>query len=79
MLRGFISGVAIVIFTEQLIPELGLEELAKTTGAAHSSAWDKAKFIRAHYRDTHLLTFYIALGAFITLLGAKFHLLEVRS
>jgi MFS superfamily sulfate permease-like transporter len=70
-LRGFISGVAIVIFTEQLIPELGLEDLAKSTGAAHSSAWEKAKFIHTHYRETHLLTFYIALGAFFTLLGAK--------
>jgi MFS superfamily sulfate permease-like transporter len=70
-LRGFISGVAIVIFTEQLIPELGLEELAKSTGALHSSAWEKAKFVYAHYDKTHLLTFYIALSAFITLLGAK--------
>jgi len=79
LLRGFISGVAIVIFTEQLIPELGLEDLAKSTGAAHSSAWEKAKFVQAHYRETHLLTFYIALGAFFTLLGAKSHLLELRS
>jgi len=72
LLRGFISGVAIVIFVEQLIPELGLEELAKSTGAAHSSAWEKAKFISHHYKDAHLLTFYIALGAFFTLLGAKY-------
>jgi MFS superfamily sulfate permease-like transporter len=71
LLRGFISGVAIVIFIEQLIPELGLEELAKTTGAAHSSAWEKAKFISQYWNRTHLLTMYIALGAFITLVVAK--------
>ena len=73
MLRGFISGVAIVIFVEQLIPELGLEDLAKSSGAIHSSAWEKAKFVRAHISETHLLTFYIALGAFLTLLGAKYY------
>jgi MFS superfamily sulfate permease-like transporter len=72
LLRGFISGVAIVIFVEQLIPELGLEELAKTTGASHSSAWEKAKFVASHLNRTHLLTFNIALGAFLTLLGAKY-------
>jgi MFS superfamily sulfate permease-like transporter len=72
LLRGFISGVAIVIFVEQLIPELGLEELAKATGAAHSSTWDKAQFIAHHYRETHLLTFYIGLCAFLTLVGAKY-------
>jgi MFS superfamily sulfate permease-like transporter len=72
LLRGFISGVAIVIFVEQLIPELGLEELAKTTGASHSSAWEKAKFVASNLHETHLLTFYIALGAFLTLLSAKY-------
>jgi MFS superfamily sulfate permease-like transporter len=71
-LRGFISGVAIVIFVEQLIPELGLEDLAHDTGASHSSTWEKIKFIGGNYRETHLLTFYIALGAFLTLLGSRF-------
>jgi hypothetical protein len=63
-----------VIFTEQLIPELGLEDLAKSTGAAHSSAWEKAKFIGTYYRESHLLTLYIALGAFLTLITAKYGL-----
>ena len=61
-----------MIFTEQLIPELGLEDLAKATGAAHASAWQKAKFIGQYYRETHLLTFYIALGAFLSLVCAKY-------
>jgi hypothetical protein len=54
-----------------MIPELGLEGIAEKTGAAHSSAWEKAKFISQNYHETHLLTFYIALGAFVTLVGAK--------
>ncbi len=70
-MRGFISGVAIVILIEQLIPELGLEALAKETGAAHSSAWQKAIFVKNHVLETHLLTFYIGLGAFIILVSAK--------
>lgn len=61
-----------VIFVEQLIPELGLEDLAKATGAAHASAWQKAKFIGKYYPETHLLTFYITLGAFWTLVCAKY-------
>lgn len=61
-----------MIFTEQLIPELGLEDLAKATGAAHASAWQKAKFIGKYYRETHPLTFYITLGAFFTLVFAKY-------
>lgn len=70
-MRGFISGVAIVIIIEQLIPELGLETLAKATGAAHLSAWQKAIFVKDHIGEAHLLTFYIALGAFIILVSAK--------
>jgi len=70
-LRGFISGVAIVIFVEQLVPELGLETLAKETGAAHSSAWQKAIFVSKHIQHTHLLTFYISLAAFVILVAAK--------
>jgi MFS superfamily sulfate permease-like transporter len=70
-LRGFISGVAIVIFVEQLIPELGLEALASETGAAHQSSWEKAIFIYHHVRATHLLTFWIAVTAFFTLVIAK--------
>jgi MFS superfamily sulfate permease-like transporter len=76
-LRGFISGVAIVIFVEQLIPELGLEGLASETGAAHQSAWQKAIFVYKHVGETHLLTFYIALTAFFTLVVAKFALLSL--
>jgi Sulfate permease family len=71
-LRGFISGVAIVIFVEQLIPELGLQDLASETGAAHGSAWQKAFFVYKNVGETHLLTFYIALTAFFTLVLAKF-------
>jgi hypothetical protein len=54
-----------------LIPELGLEELSKATGASHSSTWEKAKFVGSHWREAHLLTFYIAFSAFVILLGVK--------
>jgi MFS superfamily sulfate permease-like transporter len=71
LIRGFISGVAIVIFTEQLIAELGLEDSAKTAGYAHSSAWEKAKFVYHHIHETHRLTFLISITAFLTLVIAK--------
>jgi hypothetical protein len=56
-----------------LIPELGLEELSKATGASHSSTWEKAKFVGVHWREAHLLTFYIAFSAFVILLGVKYY------
>ena len=71
LLRGFISGVAVVIFVEQLIPELGLESIAELTGAAHASAWQKAIFVFRNYKSTHPLTFYISFCAFIVLAVAK--------
>jgi len=60
-----------VIFTEQLITELGLEDIAKAAGYSHSSTWEKAKFVSHHIHDAHRLTFLISITSFLTLVIAK--------
>ena len=61
-----------MIFTEQLITELGLEDIAKLAGYSHSSAWEKAKFVYHHSTEAHRLTLLISVTAFLTLVVAKF-------
>jgi MFS superfamily sulfate permease-like transporter len=71
-MRGFISGLAVVIFIEQLIPELGLEDLAVHDGVTHESAWGKIKYILSKPQCTHRLTFAISVVAFFSLLTTRF-------
>lgn len=64
-LRGFISAIGIVIFIDQLIPELGLDSLAKHTGGvAHGSCVEKAIFIVENIRRAHGPTAAVSFGAF---------------
>lgn len=64
-LRGFISAIGIVIFLDQLIPELGLDALASHVGGVkHGSCVDKAIFIIRHVRDAHGPTAAVSLGSF---------------
>ncbi|KAE8451740.1 hypothetical protein EG329_003197 [Mollisiaceae sp. DMI_Dod_QoI] len=49
-LRGFISAVGFVIFVDQLIPELGLVDLAAEAGVSHGSSVDKIKFL---FKNAH--------------------------
>jgi MFS superfamily sulfate permease-like transporter len=45
-LRGFISAIGFVIVVDQLIPELGLADLAEEVGGvAHGSSIDKIRFL----------------------------------
>jgi MFS superfamily sulfate permease-like transporter len=63
--RGFISAIGIVIFIDQLIPELGLQQLAAHIGGVlHGSCIDKIVFLVQHVGDAHLLTTVVSLGAF---------------
>ncbi|GMF69210.1 unnamed protein product [Aspergillus oryzae] len=44
-LRGFITAIGFVIFVDQLIPEVGLTELAKEAGVTHGTTVDKLMFL----------------------------------
>ncbi|KAF2225056.1 sulfate transporter family-domain-containing protein [Elsinoe ampelina] len=61
-LRGFISAIGIVIFVDQLIPEMGLDKAAH--GAVHGSSLDKIMFLFNNYEYAHGLTCAVSFGAF---------------
>jgi len=71
-LRGFISAIGIVIFVDQLIPEMGLAELADhANGVSHGSTLDKAIFVVRNMHQTHALTCAISFGAFAIILVCR--------
>ncbi|KAF4551934.1 Sulfate permease-like protein 1 [Elsinoe fawcettii] len=61
-LRGFICAIGIVIFVDQLIPEMGLDKIAH--GAVHGSSLDKIMFLLNNYDYAHGLTCAVSFGAF---------------
>ncbi|RPA86080.1 putative sulfate transporter [Ascobolus immersus RN42] len=63
-LRGFISAVGWVIVVDQLVPELGLQQLAKRDKISDFSSVDKIGWLFKNFRNTHMLTFYVALVSF---------------
>ncbi|KAJ5539689.1 hypothetical protein N7513_008021 [Penicillium frequentans] len=63
-LRGFITAIGFVIFVDQLIPQLGLAELAKETGASHGTTVAKLSFIIRNVRESHALTAVVSLVSF---------------
>ncbi|KJZ78645.1 hypothetical protein HIM_02036 [Hirsutella minnesotensis 3608] len=67
-LRGFISAIGFVIAVDQLIPELGLNDLANELGVSHGSSVDKIRFMIEHAGDTHRLTFAIAGISFLVIM-----------
>lgn len=67
-LRGFITAIGFVIFVDQLIPELGLAELAKETGASHGTTASKLGFIIQHAGESHGLTACVSLVSFTTIM-----------
>ncbi|KYK58327.1 hypothetical protein DCS_05340 [Drechmeria coniospora] len=67
-LRGFISAIGFVIAVDQLIPELGLVELAEEQGVSHGSSVDKIMFMVANAGKMHRLTFAIAAISFVVIM-----------
>lgn len=64
-LRGFISAIGIVIFVDQLIPEMGLAERAMEVGSvSHGSCVEKMVFIVQNIKYSHGLTCAVAFGSF---------------
>ena len=62
-LRGFISAIGIVIFVDQLIPEMGLARLAADQ-VSHGSCLDKIVFLVRNVRNAHGLSCAVSFGAF---------------
>ncbi|PWY86827.1 hypothetical protein BO70DRAFT_311640 [Aspergillus heteromorphus CBS 117.55] len=63
-LRGFITAIGFVIFVDQLIPEVGLAELAKDSGVSHGSTVEKLVFLAENIRSCHGLTAAVSFGSF---------------
>lgn len=62
-LRGFISAIGVVIFVDQLIPEMGLAKLAADQ-VSHGSCLDKLIFLFRNVHNAHGLTCAISFSAF---------------
>lgn len=76
-LRGFISAIGFVITVDQLIPELGLVDLANERGISHGSSVDKIGFIIENAGQAHVPTFLVAGISFLIIMisrEAKKHL-----
>lgn len=69
-LRGFISAIGFVIFVEQLLPELGLAQLA-ADNVGHASAVEKLTFIFEHLDKVHVLTAVIAAVSFTIVMTCR--------
>ncbi|PSN70579.1 high affinity sulfate transporter 1 [Corynespora cassiicola Philippines] len=62
-LRGFISAIGVVIFVDQLIPEMGLAKLAADQ-VSHGSCLDKLVFLVRNIHNAHGLTCAVSFTAF---------------
>jgi hypothetical protein len=62
-LRGFISAIGVVIFIDQLIPEMGLARLAADQ-VSHGSCIDKVVFLFRNAGNAHGLTCAMSFTAF---------------
>lgn len=67
-LRGFISAIGFVIAVDQLIPEMGLGDLADEKGVSHGSSIDKIAFMINNAGQTHKLTFILAAVSFVVIM-----------
>ncbi|KAI6778365.1 putative sulfate transporter-like protein [Emericellopsis cladophorae] len=67
-LRGFISAIGFVITVDQLIPELGLSDVADHVKVSHGSSADKVGFIIEHIKETHTATFLVAAVSFVIIM-----------
>lgn len=71
-LRGFISAIGVVIFVDQLIPELGLSHIASEDSAAkHGSTVAKLIFLIKNVHKSHALTAAVSLGSFAVIMVCR--------
>ncbi|CAI7629539.1 unnamed protein product [Penicillium bialowiezense] len=67
-LRGFITAIGFVIFVDQLIPELGLAEIAKDSGVSHGTSVSKLMFIFRNAGQCHGLTAIVSIVSFTVIM-----------
>ena len=68
-LRGFISAIGFVIIVDQLIPELGLSEVATTVpGVVHGSSAAKVAFLVRNIGKSHVLTALVSIISFVIIM-----------
>jgi MFS superfamily sulfate permease-like transporter len=67
-LRGFISAIGFVILVDQLIPELGLSDLASHAQIDHGSSATKIAFLFRHVQKSHKLTAAVSIISFIIIM-----------
>lgn len=71
-LRGFISAIGIVIFVGQLIPEMGLSELARKADVDHDSSWNQLDFLARNIRKAHGPTCAVAFTSFAIIMICRY-------
>lgn len=67
-LRGFISAIGFVIVVDQLIPEMGLGELAAEAEVGHGSSVEKLSFLAHNASHAHKVTCMVAGVSFVTIM-----------
>ena len=70
-LRGFISAIGVVIFIDQLVPEMGLVKAEHGAQVDHGSSWDKIVFIVQNIRKAHGLTCAVSFGSFVIIMVCR--------
>lgn len=70
-LRGFISAIGVVIFIDQLIPQMGLARLAADQ-VSHGSCLDKFLFLVRNVGNAHGLTCAISFTAFAIIMFFRY-------
>ncbi|KAK4151704.1 sulfate transporter family-domain-containing protein [Chaetomidium leptoderma] len=70
-LRGFISAIGAVVAVDQLIPELGLSQLADRAHIGHASSVDKLAFILKNLDQVHTPTFAMAATSFVVIMVCR--------
>jgi MFS superfamily sulfate permease-like transporter len=68
LLRGFISAVGCVIFLEQLVPLLGLQQIARAASFSHLHTWNKLQVVFSNLNHAHRLTCVLSTVSSATLI-----------
>jgi MFS superfamily sulfate permease-like transporter len=67
-LRGFISAIGFVILVDQLIPELGLNDIASSAQIDHGSSATKIAFLFRNVQYSHRLTAAVSITSFVVIM-----------
>ncbi|KAI8141524.1 sulfate transporter family-domain-containing protein [Fennellomyces sp. T-0311] len=73
LLRGFITGVAVVVLIQQTVFLLGLDDVAKAAGiSAGSTSVERVAFVASHVHLAHLPTTLFSVCVLAALIAAPF-------